>query len=214
MGIAGGAIVGDSLRAKSFAHDGSLRVVLTVLVPGGMAAAGGVIGKLASRRVRAGSLAAQSRHLLAWCAGGLCIAMGAALAAAASRPSPGCVRAPDATALCVVAVIGELASLVAASASAAMFSGRRALCCAPLQLREHPGPSPFPGLTSVDLGIGEQVWTAPCPESPYRHAVAQETQLVGDPFATLRSLQLDVFAAILCALAAAGATASFALHVP
>ncbi len=209
MAIAGEAMVGDSVRAD-LGQDGSLHAVLTVLVPGGMAAAGGVIGIIASRRVRAGSLAAQSRHLLAWSAGGLCVAMGAALAAA-SR-SPECVRAFDTTVLCGVAVIGELVSLIAASASATMFWGRRALCRAPLRLREHAGP--VPGPFSLDLGIGEQVWTAPCPESPYRRAVAPEVQFVGDPFATLRSLQLDVAGALLCALAAACAVASFALHSP
>ena len=213
MGVAGAAIVSDSLDGGCFGHH---RAALTVLVPAGMAAAGGVIGKVLSLRVRAGSLAAQSRHLLGWCTGGLWIAMGAALAAAAaSRPSPECVRAPDATAvsLCLVAVVGELLSLVAASAAAVTFSGRRALCRAALELRERPGPSPVPGPTRVDLGIGEQVRTMPGVGSPYRHAVAQEAQFVGDPFATLRSLRLDVVGALLCALAAAGAVASFE-HVP
>jgi hypothetical protein len=210
MGIAGAAIVGGSLRAGCFDHDGLLRAVLTVLVPGSMAAAGGAIGALAIRRSRAGSLAAQSHRLLAWSAGGLCLAMGAALMAA-GRPSPECARAPDETVLTVMALIGEFVSLVAASMTAATFSGGRALCSAPLQQREHPGPSPFPGSTRVDLGIGDQVWTAPC-ESPYRHAIAREAHFVGDPVATLRSLQLDLIGAFLCALAAAGAAASFALR--
>jgi hypothetical protein len=211
MGIAGAAIVSDSHRVGCFDHNGPLRAVLTVLVPASMAAAGGAIGALASRRVRAGSLAAQSRRLLAWCAGGLCVAMGSALTGA-SRPSPECVRASDETILCVTALIGELASLVAASATAATFPGRRALCSALLRRREQPGPSPVPGPISVDLGVGDQVRTGPCPESPYRHAVAREVYSVADPVATLRSLQLDLIGAFLCAVAAAGAAASFALR--
>ena len=38
-------------------------------------------------RVRAGSVAAQGRQVVAWCAGGLSIAIGAALAVAPSHPS-------------------------------------------------------------------------------------------------------------------------------
>ena len=271
MGIAGAAIVCDSIHAGCFGHDGPLRGVLAVLAPAGMAAAGGVIGALANRghgprcaivnalvmlamgaligglvglvcwpssggvvlgardgfvfgaaalavcapvlwmmrrlaRVPAGSVAAQSRQIVTWCAGGLSMATGATLALAADRPFGQCARGGDSTALVVVAVLGALVSLVSAIAAARMASRARRLCVAPLQAAAPSGPLAL-GPARVDLGIGEGLWVAPRNEGPYRHAPAQQADFLGDPLVTLRSLHLDEVHAIVCAAAALGVAA-------
>ncbi len=278
MGVAGAAIIGDSVHAGCFEHDGPLRAVIGVLVPLGMAAAGGVIGSLAGRRrtawwlvlsgvallaagallgglvglvcwrspdglamgllggfvygaaafvvsmpvlllmrrlesVRIDSVTAQSRHVVTWCGGGLSAALGASLALAASHPVVQCV-APETSVLSLVAVSGALVALVAAGVSSATLNRGRALCASALELQEQPGPAPIVGPTSVDLGIGEAAWTAPCATDPYRHAVAPEPRFVGDPSATLRSLHHDAQHALLCALAALAAAASTVAAAP
>ena len=266
MGIAGAAIVGDSIHAGCFDHDGPLRGVLGILTPAGMAVAGGVIGALAGRgrgsrywvlsalvmlatggtvgalvgplswlsparivtgaqdgmvfgavalvvaapvlyltrrleRVRAGSVAAQSRQLVAWCAAGLSIAIGAALAVAASHPVPQCARGADATTLPVVAVVGALVALVSACASARIGARRRSLCISTLGQGATTGPL-VAGPASVDLGIGVELWSAPDDAGPYRHAPARQADVIGDPLATLRSLHHDEAQAIVYAVGA------------
>ena len=266
MGIAGAAIVSDSIHAGCFEHDGPLRALLALLAPGAMAAAGAVIGLLARwksgpswavvsglvmlmmgslvgglvslvcwpslagivmgardgvvvgvaalvvsapvlvvtrrlERVRAGSVAAQSRQIVTWCASGLSMAMGAALAIAVSHPFALCARVPDCSALHVVAVLGALLSLVSAGLSARTVSLGRDLCAFPLEYGP-PHEHRVPGPTSVDLGIGEGLWTAPGVEIPYRQVFAPEAQLIGDPLAVLRSFQHDTVQSVLCALGA------------
>jgi|HubBroStandDraft_6_1064221.scaffolds.fasta_scaffold186445_2 hypothetical protein len=277
MGVAGGAIVGDSIQAGCFDHDGPIRAVLTVLAPAGMAAAGGVLGGLTGRmrgsswallsglltlamgglvgglvgiacwpslnglamgardgigygagvavasgpvlflthrlgRVRAGSVAASSRQMTTWCAAGLSIAAGAALAAVASKPFAQCIRASDSpTALDILASVGAFVSLVGAGASAMIWLRGRALCAYRLEPSLRPSRDPVAGEGRVDFGIGEGLWETPGHESPYRDGCPREAVFAGNPLEALASLNVDVIYAGLCALCAlAIAALSFA----
>jgi hypothetical protein len=158
-------------------------------------------------RVRPGSVAARSRRMLSWCAGGLSMATGSLLAIASSRFFASCARAADTTTVHAVAVIGALISLLGASATAWTSSRGRLLCALPMQ--RAAGPLAI-GPATVDLGIGDGQWTATRDEISYRHSFVQPADVIGDPLATLRSLHDDdVLATLGMASAMAVAILSF-----
>jgi hypothetical protein len=200
--LAVGSLVGGLVGIECGSSFGGWRAGACDGIASGAAAAFASTPVLALMRrlghARAGSVAASSSEAATWCAVGVSLGVGAALAITARAHFAHGVCAESSTALHLLAMVGALVSLVGASVSAIVQRRGRRLCASALEPNGHP----IPGSRRMDLGVGDGLWRMPCHESPYRDVGWHETAFAGDPRATLRSLNHDAIDSWSCALGA------------